>query len=80
MGLLEKWGCGPKGPKAEAIRNVHIGVDDPHAQYLGNYTRTTKYTLITFLPKALYEQYRRVANIYFTIVAALSLTQFSPVR
>jgi phospholipid-transporting ATPase len=26
--------------------------------YAGNATRTTKYTLITFLPKALFEQYR----------------------
>ncbi|KAK9787844.1 hypothetical protein WJX73_000953 [Symbiochloris irregularis] len=40
---------------------------------------TTKYNLITYLPKALYEQYRRVANIYFTLVAAISTTSISPV-
>ncbi|WIA12055.1 hypothetical protein OEZ85_012134 [Tetradesmus obliquus] len=48
--------------------------------YAGNKTTTTKYSLLTFIPKSLFEQYRRVANIYFTLVAALSLTPYSPVR
>ncbi|KAF6253363.1 hypothetical protein COO60DRAFT_1547131 [Scenedesmus sp. NREL 46B-D3] len=48
--------------------------------YAGNQTTTTKYSLLTFIPKSLFEQYRRVANIYFTLVAALSLTPYSPVR
>jgi hypothetical protein len=26
--------------------------------YKGNHARTTKYTLVSFLPKALFEQYR----------------------
>lgn len=64
----------------EKIRTVLVNSGDEHELYMGNYTRTTKYTLITYFPKALFEQYRRVANIYFTLVAALSLTQFSPVR
>lgn len=45
-----------------------------------NYVSTTKYTLLTFFPKALYEQFRRVANVYFTIMAALSCTEYSPVH
>lgn len=48
--------------------------------YPDNTVRTTKYTLLTFLPKALFEQYRRVANVYFTMIAALSLTPLSPVQ
>ncbi|EFJ48209.1 hypothetical protein VOLCADRAFT_40206, partial [Volvox carteri f. nagariensis] len=48
--------------------------------YQGNYASTTKYTLLSYLPKALFEQYRRVANIFFTLMAALSLTPWSPVR
>eukprot|EP00898_Chlorokybus_atmophyticus_P002241 jgi/Chlat1/3017/Chrsp201S03276 len=47
-------------------------------QFVGNRIRTTKYTLITYCPKALFEQYRRVANWYFTLTAALSLGPFSP--
>ncbi|GLC46227.1 hypothetical protein PLESTM_001842700 [Pleodorina starrii] len=61
-------------------RLVRINAGEPDRSYAGNYTSTTKYNIWTFLPKALFEQYRRVANIYFTLVAALSLTPFSPVR
>ncbi|KAJ7978815.1 Phospholipid-transporting ATPase [Quillaja saponaria] len=46
--------------------------------YRDNYVRTTKYTLATFIPKSLFEQLRRVANIYFLICAFLSFTPLSP--
>ncbi|CAL9773066.1 unnamed protein product [Musa acuminata subsp. burmannicoides] len=46
--------------------------------YRNNYITTTKYNVITFLPKALFEQFRRVANIYFLLAAVLSLTPVSP--
>lgn len=46
--------------------------------YQDNYVRTTKYTLATFLPKAVFEQFRRVANLYFLICAILSFTPLSP--
>ena len=42
-------------------------------KYKGNSICTGKYNLFTFLPKALYEQFRRVANIYFLSVAIISL-------
>ncbi|KDP20064.1 hypothetical protein JCGZ_05833 [Jatropha curcas] len=46
--------------------------------YGKNYVRTTKYTLATFFPKSLFEQFRRVANFYFLICAILSFTPLSP--
>ncbi|KAK1299213.1 putative phospholipid-transporting ATPase 9 [Acorus calamus] len=46
--------------------------------YPSNYVSTTKYTLATFLPKSLFEQFRRAANIYFLVVACLSFTSLSP--
>ncbi|CAI0419572.1 unnamed protein product [Linum tenue] len=47
-------------------------------KYCSNYISTTKYNVITFIPKALFEQFRRVANIYFLLAAILSLTPVAP--
>ncbi|XP_020687019.1 probable phospholipid-transporting ATPase 4 isoform X1 [Dendrobium catenatum] len=46
--------------------------------YPSNYISTTKYNIITFLPKAIFEQFRRVANLYFLLAAVLSLTPIAP--
>jgi phospholipid-translocating ATPase len=46
--------------------------------YRSNYVSTTKYNLLSFFPKALYEQFRRVANLYFLLAAAISLTPATP--
>ncbi|ORX95023.1 phospholipid-translocating P-type ATPase [Basidiobolus meristosporus CBS 931.73] len=35
--------------------------------YTTNYIRTTKYTLVTFLPKNLFYQFRRFYNLYFLL-------------
>uniref|UniRef100_UPI00398F0378 phospholipid-transporting ATPase VB n=1 Tax=Pristiophorus japonicus TaxID=55135 RepID=UPI00398F0378 len=40
--------------------------------YLSNKIRTTKYTFINFLPKNLFEQFYRFANIYFLFLAVLN--------
>ncbi|EXB65552.1 Putative phospholipid-transporting ATPase 9 [Morus notabilis] len=42
--------------------------------YGDNYVSTTKYTLATFLPKSLFEQFRRVANFYFLVTGILAFT------
>ncbi|MQL97640.1 hypothetical protein Taro_030329 [Colocasia esculenta] len=47
-------------------------------KYPSNYISTTKYNIITFLPKAIFEQFRRVANLYFLLAAILSLTPVAP--
>lgn len=46
--------------------------------YASNYVSTTKYTLATFIPKSLFEQFRRVANIYFLFTGCLSFTPLAP--
>ncbi|CAI8589548.1 unnamed protein product [Vicia faba] len=46
--------------------------------YGDNYVRTTKYTAFTFIPKSLFEQFRRVANFYFLVCAILSFFPVSP--
>ena len=37
-----------------------------------NRIRTTRYNIITFLPKNLFEQFHRVANIYFATLIGLN--------
>ncbi|XP_042411873.1 probable phospholipid-transporting ATPase 4 [Zingiber officinale] len=63
-------------------RIVHCNQPQLHRKkplkYTSNYITTTKYNIITFLPKALFEQFRRVANVYFLLAAVLSLTPVSP--
>ncbi|KAL3526061.1 hypothetical protein ACH5RR_014433 [Cinchona calisaya] len=47
-------------------------------RYRNNYVSTTKYTALSFIPKSLFEQFRRVANIYFIIVACVSFSPLAP--
>jgi hypothetical protein len=37
-----------------------------------NRIKTTRYNIITFLPKNLFEQFHRIANIYFAILIGLN--------
>jgi phospholipid-transporting ATPase len=39
--------------------------------FLSNSIRTCKYTALTFLPKNLWEQFQKLANVYFLVVAVL---------
>ena len=41
--------------------------------YVNNYISTGKYTLLSLIPKNLYEQFHRLANIWFLIVSSLQL-------
>ncbi|XP_010529256.1 PREDICTED: phospholipid-transporting ATPase 1-like [Tarenaya hassleriana] len=59
----------------ENARLVYI--NDPwktndNYEFTGNEIRTSKYTLITFLPKNLFIQFHRVAYLYFLAIAALN--------
>uniref|UniRef100_A0A8D0H0D3 ATPase phospholipid transporting 10B (putative) n=1 Tax=Sphenodon punctatus TaxID=8508 RepID=A0A8D0H0D3_SPHPU len=40
--------------------------------YAGNGIRTTKYTFLTFFPKNLFEQFHRLANLYFLLLVILN--------
>ncbi|KAK6133796.1 hypothetical protein DH2020_032507 [Rehmannia glutinosa] len=58
--------------------NEPDGLDASLRNYSTNYVRTTKYTAATFLPKSLFEQFRRVANFYFLVTGILSFTSLAP--
>ena len=47
--------------------------------FLGNVVKTSKYEWWSFIPKNLFEQFRRIANCFFLLVAVVQLTTDSPV-
>lgn len=58
---------GDYGPKSEV-------------RFQNNRIVTSKYTLWNFLPKNLFEQFRRIANFYFLCMTVIALTIESPVE
>lgn len=44
----------------------------PNRRYADNSIKTNKYTLWSFIPMNLFEQFHRLANIYFVAIAALN--------
>ncbi|KAL3636306.1 Phospholipid-transporting ATPase 3 [Castilleja foliolosa] len=68
-------------PQAPGHRTVFCNDRDSNAltKFKGNSVSTTKYDVLTFLPKGLFEQFRRVANLYFLMISILSCTPVSPV-
>lgn len=68
-------------PQAPGNRTVFCNDREANAlaNFKGNSISTTKYNILTFLPKGLYEQFRRLANCYFLMISLLSFTPVSPV-
>uniref|UniRef100_A0A3B4T598 Phospholipid-transporting ATPase n=1 Tax=Seriola dumerili TaxID=41447 RepID=A0A3B4T598_SERDU len=69
-----------KKTKENKTRIVHAnilydyakGEENPNRHYANNKIKTTKYTLLSFLPKNLFEQFHRFANVYFVFIALLN--------
>uniref|UniRef100_A0A0K0DN76 Phospholipid-transporting ATPase n=1 Tax=Angiostrongylus cantonensis TaxID=6313 RepID=A0A0K0DN76_ANGCA len=69
------------GPDRSPIRRVHIPCDDVHQKpkFCSNEISTCKYNAFSFLPRFLYEQFRRYNNIFFlTIVLLQQIPDVSP--
>lgn len=74
-------GSAGKDPAAEPNRrlvpNHTVAEDTPAAQhpnrgFANNAVRTTKYTLLSFVPRNLFEQFHRFANLYFLGIVLLN--------
>ena len=48
-------------------------VDEEQVVYPDNLVKTSKYTIWNFLPRNLYEQFRRVASFYFLCIGIISV-------
>ncbi|KAJ1448807.1 hypothetical protein M885DRAFT_590722 [Pelagophyceae sp. CCMP2097] len=59
----------PTGP-AKTTRRVVVGAVSP---FMDNTTVTSKYTIFSFVPVALFGQFRRFANMYFLLIGLLML-------
>ncbi|CAH1786703.1 unnamed protein product [Owenia fusiformis] len=64
-------------PLHESQTHREVRANDPifndSFQYANNFIRTYKYTVFTFLPKNLFEQFQRIANAYFLCLLILQL-------
>ncbi|KAJ0102568.1 hypothetical protein Patl1_05802 [Pistacia atlantica] len=72
---LEAFSVSQKEINEDDARLVYV--NDPvktneNFEYAGNSIQTGKYSVFTFLPKNLFEQFHRVAYIYFLVIAVLN--------
>ncbi|KAK1931978.1 Phospholipid-transporting ATPase IB [Phytophthora citrophthora] len=70
---------------SESFRKVHLNNDEENerlrreGRYSDNYVTTSKYTLVSFVPKMLFEFFRVIANCYFLVISILQVaTTWSP--
>eukprot|EP00250_Pteridium_aquilinum_P021090 c25023_g1_i2 orf=602-4156(+) len=77
MSDRRQWQRNLEQPYTVEIRRSRHG---PEGKKFPNKVSTTKYSWYSFIPKGLYEQFRRVANLYFAFHAAISLTPVTPVN
>ena len=68
----------PSSPSAFDNARIITYPLPPSAKFLTNSISTSKYSLITWVPKSLFYQFRRIANIYFLMISILSAQYFSP--
>jgi len=70
-----KFGFGRSKPDPSTLGPRLIYLNNPPAnaanKYVDNHISTAKYNVATFLPKFLYEQFSKFANIFFLFTAAL---------
>ena len=59
-------------PKEKWYKRIRIPGVTHRASPYSNVVHTTKYTILTFLPKNLWEQFHRFANIYFFMIIILN--------
>ncbi|GAB2287519.1 Alanine--tRNA ligase, variant 2 [Dionaea muscipula] len=71
----EGYGSSQKEISDEDARLVYINnpqKTNEKYEFSGNSIRTSKYSILTFIPRNLFEQFHRVAYIYFLVIAVLN--------
>ncbi|KPP76793.1 putative phospholipid-transporting ATPase VB, partial [Scleropages formosus] len=78
--LLKRQGWRRKPEQEDKVRRLisNLPYEDlrrkyqPNRQYANNSIKTTKYTVWSFIPMNLFEQFHRFANVYFVVIAMLN--------
>lgn len=65
-------------PEVKPFRTIKIlregvSADEEQCLMANNSVVTSKYNLITFVPRSLFEQFRRIANVYFLVISVLMM-------
>ncbi len=61
------------GDNGERLVTSFVKVGGTEVQYPPNTIVTSRYTLFSYLPKSMFEQFRRMANIYFIVLGTIAL-------
>ncbi|XP_073918138.1 phospholipid-transporting ATPase VA isoform X2 [Castor canadensis] len=64
--------AGAEDPGAGAVKGERLLMRGCSQHLADNRLKTTKYTMLSFLPKNLFEQFHRLANVYFVFIALLN--------
>ena len=67
MDVIPEPGRGSKGHRHIKIPRAQ----EDHHRFVSNHISTAKYNIISFLPKFLFEQFRRYANIFFLTIGLM---------
>lgn len=65
-------------PQPASLRAFRISSQQDSQYFCSNYIKTTKYTLISWLPLATLYQYKKLANWYFLLMTVLSCFPLAP--
>lgn len=65
-------------PEVKPFRTIQIlregvSADEEQCLMANNSVVTSKYNLVTFVPRSLFEQFRRIANVYFLVISVLMM-------
>merc|ERR1711871_776409 len=63
----------PVNPDIPWNIDIRINSNIENTNGLSNRVSTTKYSLFSWLPKSIFEQFRRIANVYFLLISAMMM-------
>lgn len=68
-----------EGLQLENLREIRIHSDAPitRSLYASNTLRLSRYSFVSYLPRSLFEQFKRISNIWFLIVSIFQLIPYN---